>query len=276
MTTTSINHHITSDAPTFAVSTRSRARSMAVRAEWTKYRTLRSTWLTLAISIAGAVALGFVATASDVRQWDDMSASQHASFDATSTSLVGVMFGALVLGAIGVRTITAEYSTGMIRTSAAAIPRRANIILAKLGIVAISVMSTALVANVAGFSVGQRILASKSLQVSISDPDSVRAIVAGAIAVTAFAVIGVGLGTIVRRAAVANMLLALVVIGGQLFGSAIPTGAQKYLPFSALQASVTVHQADDLLSPMAAAFALIAYAVATVIAALALIERRDV
>jgi ABC-2 type transport system permease protein len=253
-----------------------RVRPTALHAEWTKFRTLRSTWLILAISIVAAVMLGAVASASDARNWDDMSATQQAAYDATSTSLVGVLFGALVLGALGVRTITSEYATGMIRTTAAATPRRAHILAAKAALVAVATLFVALLANVAGFVTGQRILSSEQISVSMGERDSINAIVAGAIAVSSFAVIGVGLGAIVRRAAVANILMALVVIGGQLFGSAMPMAAQKYLPFSALQASVSIERSDDLLSTVPAALVLVGYAAATVVAAMYLINRRDV
>jgi ABC-2 type transport system permease protein len=262
--------------PTFTMVPPRHVRPTALHAEWTKFRTLRSTWLILAISILAAVMLSAVATASDVRNWDDMSATQQATYDATSTSLVGVLFGALVLGALGVRTITSEYATGMIRTTAAATPRRTHIVAAKTGLVTVATLAVSLVANASGFLTGQRILSSEQISVSISERDSINAIVAGSIAVTAFAVIGVGLGAIVRRAAVANILMALVVIGGQLFGSAMPMAAQKYLPFSALQASVTVTHSDDLLSTFPAVVVLIGYATATVAAAMYLIHRRDV
>jgi ABC-type transport system involved in multi-copper enzyme maturation permease subunit len=251
-------------------------RSTALHAEWTKFRTLRSTWLILTISVIAAVALGAVATATDARGWDDMSDVQRATYDPTSTSLVGVLFGALVLGALGVRTITAEYATGMIRTTAAATPRRWHILAAKTAIVGTATLVVALLANIAGFLTGQRILSSEQIDVSIREPASVDAILAGTIAVSAFAVIGVGLGAIVRRAAVANILMALVVIGGQLFGSAMPMTAQKYLPFSALQASVTVEPSDDLLTTLPAVVVLAGYALATVLVAMYLIERRDV
>jgi hypothetical protein len=267
---------ITMRRPTAVVVPASARRPSAFRAEWTKFRTLRSTWLTLAISIAAGVALGAVATASDVREWEDMSAVQHATFDATSTSLVGVLFGALVLGALGVRSITAEYATGMIRTTSAAVPRRLRVLQSKVAIVAVAAFGVGLVSDVAGFAVGQRILRSKGIDASITDARSIGAIVAGAVAVASFAVIGVGIGTIVRRAAVANIVIALVVIGGQLFGSAMPMASQQYLPFSALQASVTVRPADDLLPPAAALLVLAAYAAVSVAAAAALIRRRDV
>jgi ABC-type transport system involved in multi-copper enzyme maturation permease subunit len=253
-----------------------RLRPLALRAEWTKFRTLRSSWLTLAISVIAGVALGAVATATDARGWDDMSAVQRADYDATSTSLVGVLFGALVLGALGVRSITAEYATGMIRTTAAAVPRRARFLASKVAIVAVTAFVAGLASNVAGFAVGQRILRTQDIHASYSDTASIGAILAGAAAVAAFAMIGVGVGAIVRRAAVANIVIALVVIGGQLFGSAMPMTSQRYLPFSALQASVTVHRADELLAPTPALLVLTAYTAVTLAMATYLVQRRDV
>jgi ABC-type transport system involved in multi-copper enzyme maturation permease subunit len=250
-------------------------RPVALKAEWTKFRTLRSTWLTLAISVLAAIALGAVATASDVRSWDDMSQAQRASYDPTSTSLVGILFGALVLGAVGVRAITVEYATGMIRTTAAAIPRRRRIIVAKVGIVAVAAFLVTVTGNVAAFTLGQRILSSESIDVPFG-ADSVGPILAGAVAVAAFAVIGVGLGAIIRRAAVANIIMALVVIGGQLFGAAMPSASQRFLPFSALQATVTVQRSDELLTPWTAVAMLVIYASVAVSVALHLIRRRDV
>src|SRR5262245_40894275 len=79
-----------------------------------------------------------------------------------------------------------------------------------------------------------------------------------------FTVPPAGVTAFVRRAAVANILMALVVISGQLVGAAMPTSQQKYLPFSALQASVTVEPSADLLEPWPAVAMLVAYALGTV------------
>jgi ABC-type transport system involved in multi-copper enzyme maturation permease subunit len=248
----------------------------AVRAEWAKLRTLRATWLTLSISVVAAIALGGLGSLSDARTWDDMTAQEQLAHDPTSTSLIGVLFGALVLGALGVRTVTSEYSTGMIRTTAAAVPNRSLIVWAKVAVVASVTFAVALGANLAGFSLGQAALASKDIGASITSGDSLAAIVLGTVAVTCFAVVGLGLGTIVRRASVANILIAVVVIGGQLVGSAIPSDSQRFLPFNALQASVTVKRGDDLLPPGAAVALLTGYAAVAVAAATIVLRRRDV
>ena len=142
--------------------------------------------------------------------------------------------------------------------------------------VAGSTFLVALLANVTGFVIGQAALRGEDLDVSITADGSIEAIVAGAVAVSAFAVIGVGLATIVKRASVANILMALVVIGGQLVGTAMPPSAQRFLPFNALQASVSVKRADELLAQGVALGFIVGYAVVAVVVAACLLQRRDV
>ena len=190
----------------------------------------------MAISIVASVTLAALSASSNARDWDDMTVEERLAFDPTSASLIGVLFGALVLGALGVRMMSSEYSTGMIRSTAAAIPRRGRILWSKVVVIAGTTFVVAMVANVAGFVVGQSILGRRGSGRPDHRRGSVDAIVAGAVAVSAFAVIGVGLATIVKRASVANILMALVVIGGQLVGTAMPTSSQRFLPFNALQA----------------------------------------
>ena len=263
-------------APTFTLAPAGSPCAAALHAEWTKLRTLRSTWMTMAIAIVASLTLAALSASSNARDWDDMPVDERLAFDPVAVSLIGVLFGALVLGALGVRMMSSEYSTGMIRSTAAAIPRRSRFLWSKVIVIAGTTFVVAMVANVAGFVVGQSALRGENLDVSITADGSIDAIVAGAVAVSAFAVIGVGLATIVKRAAVANILMALVVIGGQLVGTAMPTSAQRFLPFNALQASVSVKPADELLSQAEALGFIVAYAVVAVLAAACLLQRRDV
>ena len=75
---------------------------------------------------------------------------------------------------------------------------------------------------------------------------------------------------------ITGFLMAHVVIGGSLVGQAIPTSSQRYLPFSALQATVTVNRTDELLSPLAALRFIVGYAVISVAGAMYVIRRRDI
>jgi hypothetical protein len=130
-----------------------------LKGEWTKLRTLPSTWRTAAF--AGVLAIGFT-VAVDFQQ-AGLTARQRGTFDATSASLFGVIIVAALLGALAVRTMTAEYATGMIRATFSAMPSRRLVLAAKAATVAALVLPVALLYDVAGFELGQRIFTGKHL-----------------------------------------------------------------------------------------------------------------
>jgi len=186
-----------------------------------------------------------------------------------------VLFAAVILGALAVRSVTGEYSSGMIRTTFTARPVRQAVLAAKAATAAALTFPVALVCNFAGFEIGQRILASKHVNVSLGHPGVVRAIVVGALAVSLVSVLGVGLGALIRRTAPATTALTLLFIGGALFAQFAPTGVRQYLPETATQAVVTVHRSAGLLRPGAAVALLAGYAIVALGAASLRIARRD-
>ena len=155
-----------------------------------------------------------------------MTAQQRQVFDPASASMVGVMIAAVVLGALAVKTVTSEYSTGMIRSTFIAMPARPLVLAAKAATVA--AFPVALLCNVVGFELGQRIFASKHAQVAIGHPGVVQAMVFGALAVSLTAVIGVGLGGVIRHTAGAATTLALIIIGGLTISQFLP-GWRQYI-----------------------------------------------
>ncbi len=245
-----------------------------LKGEWTKLRTLPSTWRRAAF--AGALAVGFTA-AVDLSQLSrhSMSAQQYQSFDATSASLFGVIIAATLLGALAVRTVTAEYATGMIRATFSAMPGRRLVIAAKAATVAAFVFPVALLVDIAGFEVGQRIFTGDHLQVALSHPGVPRAIVFGAVAASLIAIIGVGLGGVIRHTAGATTTLTLIIVGDVILGQLLPAGLRQYLPGTAAQAAITVHRSAGLLTPNAAIAVLGAYAAIALAAALIRVAHRD-
>jgi ABC-type transport system involved in multi-copper enzyme maturation permease subunit len=205
-----------------------------------------------------------------------MTPKQHAQFDPTSASMIGVLFAAVIMGALAVRSITSEYSNGMIRTTFTARPGRQAVLAAKAATVAALTFPVALVCNFVGFEIGQRILAAKHVNVSLDHPGVIAAIVLGAVAISLVSVLGVGLGALIRRTAPATTALTLVFIGGALFAQFAPTGLRQYLPETATQAVVTVHRSAGLLRPGAALALLAVYAAVALGAASIRIARRDV
>jgi ABC-2 type transport system permease protein len=242
-----------------------------LKGEWTKLRTLPSTWRTAAL--AGALAIGF-AGAVDLSQVS-LTAQQRHPFDATSASLFGVIIAATLLGALAVRTVTAEYSTGMIRSTFSAMAARRLVVAAKAATVAAFVLPVALLCDVAGFELGQRIFAAKHLQVALSHPGVPRAIVFGAVAASLVAIIGVGLGGLIRHTAGATTALTLIIVGDVTLGQLLPAGLRQYLPGTAVQAAITVHRSAGLLTPDAAIAVLGAYAAIALAAALIRVTHRD-
>jgi hypothetical protein len=245
------------------------------RAEWTKLRTLRSTWYTLGGAAIASVVLGALVSLATVSQWDQMTAKQRLTFDPTSTALIGVMFAAVIIGSLAVRAITSEYSTGMIRVTFSAIPGRRGVMAAKAAILAAVAFPVALISNVLAFLAATQVLSSKHIASSLSDPGVMQAILFGALAVSLVTVMGLGLGGIIRRTAGATTALSLVIIGGSIFGIALPAGARQYLPSSALESVVSIKSASGLLSPALGLAVLAGYAVIAFLVASNLIARRD-
>ncbi|MGH9124434.1 MAG: hypothetical protein ACRDZ8_06870 [Acidimicrobiales bacterium] len=254
---------------------RGTAAHRALRAEWTKLRTLPSTWRTAAMGTTLAVAMSAGVAASQVSQWHSLTAQQRQTFDATSASMSGVIIAALLLGALAVRMVTGEYSSGMIRTTFTAIPARRLVLAAKAAIVAAFVFPVTLVCDIAGFEIGQAILSGQHIQVAIGHPGVIRAMLFGAVAVSLIAVIGIGLGGVIRHTAGATTALSLIVIGGLLFSQFLPASWRQYLPETAAQAAVTVNRSAGLLSPGAALAVLALFAALALLAASIRAAHRD-
>ena len=118
-------------SPTATAGPRRAGFRQAVAAEWTKLFTLRSTKWILAITVVGTLLVTFLSTQSAVHK----SHMWYQGFDPTNQSLAGLSIGALLLGTLGVLTISGEYGTGTIRSSLAALGRRDTLFMAKLAVV---------------------------------------------------------------------------------------------------------------------------------------------
>ncbi|HEY3833964.1 MAG TPA: ABC transporter permease [Acidimicrobiia bacterium] len=248
----------------------------AVNAEWTKLRTLPSTWRTAVIATVLSIALGAILCVSQAQQWASMTAQQRRIFDPTSCSLFGVVFvGAMMLAALGVRSVAGEYSTGMIRSTFTATPTRRRVLAAKAGVTAAFVFPVALLADIVSFQVGQQIFTGKHLEVSWDHAGVLQAVVFGAVAVSLIAVIGVGLGGLIRHTAGATTALVLLIVGGVTLGQLLPAGLRQYVPGTVFQAAVTVHRSAGLLEPRAAVAVLATYAAIVLAAAAIRIGHRD-
>jgi ABC-type transport system involved in multi-copper enzyme maturation permease subunit len=249
--------------------------SRYLKAEWTKLRTLPGTWRTTMVAATLALSFTVIVDLVQVSQWHGLTTQQRSTFDATSASLFGMLFAATLLGALAVRSVTKEYATGMIRTTFSAMPSRQRVLAAKAATIAAFAFPIALLCDLVSFELGQRIFTSKHIQVSITHPGVPRAILFGAIAVSLVAIIGVGLGGLIRHTAGATTTLVLIIIASPWLGQLLPAHVGQYLPGTAVQAAVTGHRASGLLTPDAAITVLCAYAAIALAAALIRVAQTD-
>jgi ABC-2 type transport system permease protein len=111
----------------------------AIHAEWTKLRTVPSTaWLLLAVV---ALTVGVSALASAI-----VKCPGSCSTDTTKLSLTGILLGQAAAAGLGVLVVSAEYSSGMIRVSLAATPRRTVLLAAKAVVVTAVVLAAGTIA----------------------------------------------------------------------------------------------------------------------------------
>jgi ABC-2 type transport system permease protein len=172
----------------------------ALRSEFTKIRSTRSTYWTLFALIVVCIGIGALASAGTASHPQGISA---AEFDATQQSLAGLYVGQLVIAALGALTITSEYSTGMIRTSLTVQPRRGVVFAAKAMVFAVVTLIVGLITSFGSFFVGQAILSGAHLSASLGQPNVLRAVIGGALFLTACGMLAYGLGAILRHTAAA-------------------------------------------------------------------------
>ena len=250
----------------------------ALASETTKLRSVRSTVWTLFATLFVTIGIGSLICLARVSRWDQLTRREVFNFDPTSFSLRGVFLAQLAIGVLGVLVISSEYSTGMIRTTLAAIPQRRVMLTAKVIVFAVVAFVVATVACVAAFLVGQSILSQKTVVPSLSGA-ALRAVIGAGFYLTVIGLLGVALGTLLRRAAGAIATLFGLVLVLPALVTALPspwdTDVGKFLPSAAGDALFTVKQTSDQLRPAAAVAVLVSYVVVALTLAGIALARRD-
>jgi len=214
------------------------AMSRGLTAEWIKLRSLRSTYVSMASALAVALVVGVIDTASVAQHWATLSPSERASFDPVGTSFDGLQFGVLAFGILGVLASSSEYGTGLIQASLTAVPRRSVFFAAK----AIVVGATSLVLGelfaFGTYFVGQVMLSRSGLDVSLTDPEVLRAVGSAGLFLAAVALVGLGLGALIRHTAGAVAVLVGLLFVAYGLGRALESWS--YLPDRLLLANASL------------------------------------
>ncbi|MET8150798.1 ABC transporter permease [Actinoplanes sp. NPDC049668] len=247
----------------------------AARMERIKLTSVRSTWWLAIAAVASMAAVG-AGVGLGYRSHTPVATAAQI----LNNSLGGAVLAQLLLGALGVLTVTGEYGTGMIRSTFAAVPRRRTVLLAKAAVCGGAALAVGLIASLAGYLGGQLAIRGTAIPAAhLGDPAILRAVVLTGGYLAATALIGVGIGTMVRHSGAAIgtlfalMFVPMIVVG--LFGeSGIQVG--RFLPLLMLLNSVAVTSPIPGLFPgWISVLLMCGYAAAVILCGGVLLRHRD-
>jgi ABC-type transport system involved in multi-copper enzyme maturation permease subunit len=225
-----------------------------LRSEWAKLWSLRSTWITLGMGLLFLLAFGIIAA---LRYKSMSGPGQHmdpnwADATAYSQALFGVPFSLIALGVLGVLTASGEYTTGMIRSTLAAVPRRLPVLWSKAAVYGAIAFFVAVVGALVAFLVSSAVLSGTGAAVSISAHGVGQGLLGVGVYLGLVGVIGVALGAVLRSTAggISVLVGTFLLLPGLL--SLLPaswrTDITPYLPSNAGESIFALHHTTGTLS----------------------------
>ena len=249
--------------------------------EWTKLRSVRSTKWSLGVGLLLTIAFPVIVAFVTRSHWGSMSPSDRAGRHPLDIALVGVNVAQLAIAVLGVLLISAEYSTGSIRSTFTAAPKRLPVLWAKTIDYAIVTFVLMVPTVLASFFATQAILHNiPQLQISFTHAGVARSVFGGALYVALVGIFALAIGAIVRNTAggIAAFAAIFFVLPPLLF--TLPTSwnnaISQYLPLEAGSQLFALHHGSHTLTPLAGGLVFVAYCAAALLIAAVLLVRRDV
>jgi ABC-type transport system involved in multi-copper enzyme maturation permease subunit len=251
-----------------------------LNSEWTKIRTVRSTYWTAISTLTVSIGLSAAFAALFATSYDDLKPEDRAAFDPTAFGMLGAsIFGILIMAVFGVLVITPEFGTGMIRTSLTAVPKRGKYFTAKALVLLVVALGIGLVSTFGSYLLSQLIFSSKHLEGSIGDPGVLRAVAGGGLYLALVAVLGYALGAILRHTAGAVSLTLGIIFVLPIFANFLPGDwgrtVSKFMPPNAGSAIMSTHHQDNALAPWTGFGVFCLYVAVLLAIAYVLFESRD-
>lgn len=231
-----------------------------VKSEWIKFYAVRSTPIILLVTVivtvgmSALMAVGMRASASNADV--DMSMETDPGMAGLEPGMMSVTFSygvaQIVIAILGVLAITSEYSTGRIRSTVTAVPKRTPMYLAKIVVLSVTAVVTAAVTILLSFGVVTAILSSVDMAPNLSEDGAWRSLIGVPLYLTVIALFAMALGTLIRStpgsiAAVLGIILVLPII------STVPVEwiqtAAEFLPAAAGERLFTSSLMDATLGP---------------------------
>ncbi|MFF4902467.1 ABC transporter permease [Streptomyces sp. NPDC001068] len=224
--------------------------------EWAKLWSLRSTWITLGLGLLFLVAFGLIAA----NHYKSGVGSPHQDRDfatatAVSLSLFGTNFAQLALGVLGVLVTAGEYSTGMIRSTLAAVPRRLPVLWSKAAVFGLVALVVATVGAFVAFGFGSAIVSGTPAAMGFTHPGVLRSLLGAGLYLGLVGVIGTALGALLRSVAggISVLVATLMLVPGlvSLLPSSWQDDISPYLPSNAGESMFALTHDSPALSPTA-------------------------
>jgi ABC-2 type transport system permease protein len=243
-----------------------------MRAEWTKLVSLRSTRWTLFITAVGTFLVTFLATHGALHH----SKSWYQGFDPTNQSMAGLAIGSLALGVLGILAMSGEYGSGTIRSSLAAMPRRGVLLGAKVLVVGLSTLVIGEILSFVSFFEGQAILSGGAPTASLGQPGVLRAVALSGVFLGLFALLGLGIGTVIRHTAGAIAVFAGITFLVPILFNSISHGIARFAPELIFANSIAaVHRQGNAVSVTIGVVLMLAYCATAIGLGAFLLHRRD-
>ncbi|MFI8103568.1 ABC transporter permease [Streptomyces sp. NPDC086023] len=201
-----------------------------LKSEWTKIRTVSSTTWTLISALVVTVALSAALSALMKSQFENLSDLERATFDPTLISFSGMVLGQLAMVVFGVMVVGTEYSSGMIRTSLAAVPQRATFLFSKIAVAGLLALVVGLATSFLSFFLGQALLGTH--HTSIGEPHVLRAVIGAGLYMALIAVFSMGVTAMLRSSMLSlGILVPFFFLISQIL-SAVPKAKEvaRYFP----------------------------------------------
>lgn len=254
------------------------AATQVLKSEWTKIRSVSSTVWTLGLAVVVTIALGMLISILSKNDYDKLDAQDKLTFDPTYISFAGMSLGQLALIVFGVLVVSNEYSTGMIRTSLAAVPQRGTFLFSKVLVATLLSFAVGLATSFITFFVGQAMLGTHKAQ--IGDPGVLRAVIGGAIYMTLIAVFSMGVAVMLRSPMLSlGILMPFFFLISSILGNVSATKKiGRFLPDQAgskIMQVKTPFDDDTPYGPWGGLAIMVVWVVVALLGGYALLKKRD-
>ncbi|MER5790453.1 ABC transporter permease [Streptomyces sp. NPDC001980] len=249
--------------------------------EWAKLWSLRSTWITLGLGLLFLVAFGLIAA----NHYKSGIGSGHQDRDfatatAVSLSLFGTNFAQLALGVLGVLVTAGEYSTGMIRSTLTAVPRRLPVLWSKAAVFGLVALVVGTLGAFVAFLFGSQIVSGTPAAMGLSHAGVVRSLLGAGLYLGLVGVIGTALGALLRSVAggISVLVASLMLVPGliSLLPSSWQDNISPYLPSNAGESMFALTHDSTTLSPGAGLLVFLGWTVLALAGAAYRLVRSDV